>query len=323
MKDGPVGGSTPLVLLIDDEEWTTRSIQSVLTPEGYAVLMAHTGKQGLDLAAKVRPDLILIDFQLPDFTGIDLCARLREIPTVRPSTPILVFSGGAAGRRDRLEAYQAGAWGLLDSPFDPQELLSRIVPLIQAKRDTDAALESSDLDPLTGFYNVHGLMRRLTEIGADTRRSHRPLACVVLRPSARKSGEREGDTSSGQERAWSAVTSEITQVLGSIINSATRSSDAVARIGTSDFVIVAPGTNREGAVRLAERVVELLEKTETQNQAIRDLNLRAGFFADSGDLEDRIVPEEVFRRATRALDDDSGADRPDRSRPRIIPFDFN
>jgi diguanylate cyclase (GGDEF)-like protein len=285
--------------------------------------MAHTGRQGLDLAAKVRPDLILVDFQLPDLTGIDLCARLREIPTVRPSTPILIFSGGAAGRRERLEAYRAGAWGLLDPPFDPQELLSRIVPLIQAKRDTDAALESSDLDPLTGFYNVHGLMRRLTEIGADTRRSRRPLACVVLRPSAQQSRGDEAGLGAEQDRSWHTATSEIARKLGSIITSATRSSDAVARIGTSDFVIVAPGTDRSGAVRLAERVVELLEKTEKQNEAIRDLNLRAGYFADSGDREDRIVPEEIFRRATRALDEEPGAGRPDRSQPRIIPFEFN
>lgn len=323
MKDGPVGGSTPLVLLIDDEEWTTRSIQSVLTPEGYAVLMAHTGRQGLDLAAKVRPDLILVDFQLPDLTGIDLCARLREIPTVRPSTPILIFSGGSAGRRDRLEAYRAGAWGLLDPPFDPQELLSRIVPLIQAKRDTDAALESSDLDPLTGFYNVHGLMRRLSEIGADTRRSRRPLACVVLRPSSQLERESAVGLGAEEERAWHEAMSEIARKLGTIITSATRSSDAVARIGTSDFVIVAPGTDRKGAVRLAERVVELLEKTEKQNEAIRDLNLRAGFFADSGDMEDRVVPEEIFRRATRALDESPGAEPLERKRSRIVPFDFN
>jgi len=324
MKDGPVPGSTPLVLLIDDEEWTTRSIQSVLTPEGYAVLMAHTGRQGLDLAAKVKPDLILVDFQLPDFTGVDLCARLRQIPTVRPSTPILLFSAGAAGRRHRLDAYRAGAWGVLDPPFDPQELLTRIVPLIQAKRDADNAFEASDLDPLTGFYNVHGLMRRLTEIGADTRRSQRPLACVVLSPSGQDSesaGLLKGVRQDGSLLPDSGE--EVAQKLGHIIQAATRSSDAVARIGVNDFVIVAPGTDRDGAIRLAERVVDLLEKTESHNDQIREMKLHAGLFAVSGRPEDLVVPEEVLRRATSALTDLRPADRSGAHGSRIFPFDLN
>ena len=71
---------------------------------------------------------------------------------------------------------------MISSPFNPQELLARLVPLIAAKRDMDVALESSFVDPLTGFYNIRGLMRRITEISADTSRSGRPLACVVLGP---------------------------------------------------------------------------------------------------------------------------------------------
>jgi two-component system cell cycle response regulator len=286
--------------------------------------MAHTGRQGLDLAAKVKPDLILVDFQLPDFTGVDLCARLRQIPTVRPSTPILLFSAGAAGRLHRLDAYRAGAWGVLDPPFDPRELLTRIVPLIQAKRDADTAIEASDLDPLTGFYNVHGLMRRLTEIGADTRRSQRPLACVVLSPSGPRSASI--DASSGgasQEGSLYAANEEVAQKLGHIIHTATRSSDAVARIGTTDFVIVAPGTDRNGAIRLAERVVDLLEKTEYNNDHIRSLKLQAGLSAVSGRPDDLVVPEEVLRRATSALSDVRSADRSRAHGSRIFPFDLN
>jgi diguanylate cyclase (GGDEF)-like protein len=124
--------------------------------------------------------------------------------------------------------------------------------------------------------------------------------------------------------SWTATTSEVTQKLGRIINAATRTSDAVARIGESDFVIVAPGTDRNGAIRLAERVVELLEKTENQNEEIRELNLRAGLFADSGDpAEDRIFPEEVLRRATSALDEVRGDERAGKSQSRIFPFNFN
>ena len=105
---------TPLVLLIEDKEWTARSLESILRPEGYAVLRAYTGSQGLELASKIRP-----------------------------STPILVFNSGALTRQDELDGFRAGVWGMISSPFNPQELLARLVPLIAAKRDMDAALESS------------------------------------------------------------------------------------------------------------------------------------------------------------------------------------
>jgi DNA-binding response OmpR family regulator len=160
MSDDKSGADTSLVLMVNDEEWATRAIESILKPEGYAVLMAYTGQQGLDLASKIRPDLILIDLRLPDLTGIDLCARMRRLPTVRASTPIVLYTAGPVDLQVRLDAFRAGAWGMLRHPINPQELLAQLRPFVAAKRDVDAALAASDLDPTTGFYNMQGLLRR-------------------------------------------------------------------------------------------------------------------------------------------------------------------
>src|SRR5438045_2973879 len=75
MAPNQPSGDMHLALLINDEEWTTRSIESILKPEGYAVLMAYTGRQGFELASRVDADVLLLDLQLPDITGIELCAR--------------------------------------------------------------------------------------------------------------------------------------------------------------------------------------------------------------------------------------------------------
>ena len=104
----------------------------------------------------------------------------------RASRSILLTSG-AVSRGERLEAYSAGAWEVLQPPFDPQELLARVEPYIRAKRDVDQALEGVDVNPLTGCYNARGLMRRLQEVIADARRHHRPLACVATEPSYQNS----------------------------------------------------------------------------------------------------------------------------------------
>ncbi len=197
-----------LALLINDEEWTTRSIESILRPEGYAVLRAYTGRQGFELASRVDADLLMIDVQLPDISGIELIARLRQLPTVRPSVPIVVFTSGKMSRSQRLEAYCQGAWDILQPPFDPQELVARMEPYIRAKRDVDRAIEGADMDPQTGCYNARGLMRRLREVGAEARRSQRPLACVVLGPSSVEGTPTEsGAAAEGKEGGGEEATS--------------------------------------------------------------------------------------------------------------------
>ncbi len=293
---------TPLVLLVNDEEWTSRSIESILAPEGFAVVRAYTGGQGLELAARMRLDLVLVDLRLPDITGIDLSRHLREIPTIRPSTPIVLFSSGPIRRSDRLAALEAGVWAVLEPPMDAQELLALLAPFVAAKRDADRALELSFVDPLTGFYNVQGLIRRVTEMSGDTMRSRRPLACVVLGPGEPEASSEGGlQSARGNDPAIRHTDPEVTRTLGSAILSVTRLSDAVGRVGENDFVIVSPGTGADGALRLAERVISAIDEAGSQNEGLRRIELKAGFYVISGGEPETLVPEELLRRATAAL----------------------
>lgn len=314
--------TTPLVLLIDDEEWTARSLESILKPEGYAVLRAYTGSQAVELVSKVLPDVLLVDFHLPDITGVNLCSRLRELHTIRPSTPILIFSSGRLTRQDELDAFDAGAWGILSPPFNPQELLGRLQPLVAAKRDVDHVLESSFLDPLTGFYNVQGLMRRIAEISAETGRSGRPLAWVVLGPS--RPSEDGVDLSGPTPDLGDWVgPKELTRALGELLTASTRSSDAVGRVGDSDFLIVAPGTDEEGALKLAERVLGTLDKGTSKHELLARLEMMARFYSASGSPSETVHPEEVLRRATSALrQKDSTTQKPPPG-SRVRPFSGN
>ena len=296
MDDTPTPSGMHLALLINDEEWTTRSIESILRPEGYAVLRAYTGRQGFELASRIDADLLMIDVQLPDINGIELCARLRHLPTVRPSVPIVVFTSGKMSRNQRLEAYSQGAWDILQPPFDPQELVARLEPYVRAKRDVDKAVERADLDPQTGCYNARGLMRRLREVRAEASRSRRALACVVIGPSSVEGTPTEsGATAAGKEGGGG---DELAKKLGEVLLAVTRESDAVARMAPTDFVILAPGTDREGADRLIERVLEGLA-----GEGRPEVSLQTGVCAVSGSEPDSPAAEEFLRRATNALRD--------------------
>src|SRR6185503_20837807 len=66
----------PLVLLASDQEWSTRSLESVLGPHGFASVRAYTGRQALELIRRTHPDVVIIDSGMPDIPGVDLCQQL-------------------------------------------------------------------------------------------------------------------------------------------------------------------------------------------------------------------------------------------------------
>ena len=277
---------TPLVLLIDDQEWTSRSIESILRPKGHVVLKAYTGQQALDLVQKVSPDALIVDLHLPDIHGIELVRRLRASPTISAATPVLMITGGSVGRAERLEALAAGAWDVLTHPVDPGELVLRMETFVRAKQDADRLRDEGLTDPATGFYNARGILRRTKEIGADAERFERPLTCVAFGPHSFGEGARAAD----------ALDEAISERVAAALRSVTRLSDTIGRLGPGEFIVVAPGTNENGAVRLADRVLEALEGSDS---ATDPAQIRAGFCTVGGDQS--TAPEDLLLKATLAL----------------------
>lgn len=124
---------TPRVILIaNDQEWTARSLESVLAPHGYSILRAFTGQQALDRARSGHPDLILLDAQLPDIHGFDVCRTLRADPAVGPAVPIMITTAGPSGRSQRLEATRSGAWDFFGQPLDAELMLAKVETYLRA-----------------------------------------------------------------------------------------------------------------------------------------------------------------------------------------------
>jgi two-component system KDP operon response regulator KdpE len=111
----------PLILVIEDEAQMRRFLSVSLTSNGYRLVEATTGAEGLAQAAARNPDLVLLDLGLPDQDGLSVTERLREWA----KTPIIVIS--ARGREeDKIKALDAGADDYVTKPFGIGELLARI-----------------------------------------------------------------------------------------------------------------------------------------------------------------------------------------------------
>jgi len=110
----------PVVLVIEDEPPIRRFLRPSLASQGYRVVEAETGEDGLLQAATRQPDLVVLDLGLPDLDGIEVIRRLREWATV----PIIVLSA-RGGESDKVAALDAGADDYVAKPFAVGELLAR------------------------------------------------------------------------------------------------------------------------------------------------------------------------------------------------------
>lgn len=278
----------PLTLIANSQEWHSRSLESILGPHGYAVLRAYTGRQAIERAQNSRPDLILIDTDLPDRDGFDVCREIRADGAVGPATPIIITSPGHASRQKRLEALKAGAWDFIGSALDGEELPLRLDAYCRAKQEVDRAREESLLDELTGLYNIRGLARRARELGSQSFRHKEPFACIVLTALV------DGEGTSAEFTAES--TSAVMETLAHVLRDTGRSSDAIGTLGPGEFAVVAQGTDGVGAVRLAERLAQAV--ATVTNPHVR---MAAGYDAVANYHDAPIEPADMLMRASMAM----------------------
>ncbi len=227
-------GRPAVVLIANDQEWSARSMDSILSPQGFTVIRAYTGLQAIERALISRPDLIILDAQLPDIHGMDVCRQLREDPRIGNMTPIVITTAGPSGRVQRLAAYAAGAWEFLGQPLDGEALLARLGTFLSVKREADL-LRGAALIDASGLYTLPGLARRIEEIGSEAYRHGRPLSCVALGIA-------------GLKTATEAVTVPHPLRLGQLLKEFGRSSDAIAHLGGGEYLVVTPDTAASGVV---------------------------------------------------------------------------
>jgi diguanylate cyclase (GGDEF)-like protein len=284
----------PLILVANDQEWAARSLDSILGPNGYAVLRAHTGRQTLELARDTKPDLVVLDYRLPDLDGTEICRQLRARSVLGIGTPIVMMTSSVLGRPQLADVFAAGAWDFYSQPIDGELFLLKIATLVAAKREADRANEESLIDRITGLYNLRGLTQRAREIGAEALRHRQPLACVCFSTDR---AESQLDAQILDEIALRVV-----EHLGQICRQCSRASDAFGRMGGRDFAVIAPSTEHRGAVRLVERLQQSLgDSPLTIDGEARPLRIRAGYSAVPNYAEASIDAMNLLLRAAAAL----------------------
>jgi two-component system KDP operon response regulator KdpE len=135
--------ATMKILVIDDEPQIRRALRIGLERNGYEVLLATNGEEGLDLAALHQPAIVILDLAMPGIEGLEVCRQLREWSKV----PIIVLSV-REGETDKIAALDMGADDYLTKPFSLEELLARLRAVLRRVRDDETdtpSLQAGDL----------------------------------------------------------------------------------------------------------------------------------------------------------------------------------
>lgn len=151
------------ILLVDDEKELRDALSQVLEREGYRVELAEAGQSGLNLAQTQDYDLLILDWMLPEYSGIQICQQVRA---TGKATPVLMLTAKDT-IDDRVQGLDAGADDYLVKPFELRELLARVRALLRRSPLTDLPdrlkIADLELDKENQVAYRHGRMIRLSD----------------------------------------------------------------------------------------------------------------------------------------------------------------
>lgn len=240
-KPGGEGGRVK-VLIVDDSPGALAIAKARVAKEGLEVICADGGRAGLEAARREKPDLILLDIDMPDVSGFDVCKAMKRDAELRMIPIIFVTVMGSTG--DKVRGLDLGAVDYITKPFDAFELRARVRAALRTKQLMDLLVEHAHIDPLTGLANRRALMARLQQEWARIQRDA-GLFSVIM---ADMDGFKQLNDAFGH-----GIGDTMLQEIAQVFRDQCREADFPARYGGEEFAILVPNEAAADAATLAER----------------------------------------------------------------------
>jgi diguanylate cyclase (GGDEF)-like protein len=234
------------VLVADDSEGDRAAARDALTAAGYAVVEAVDGQQALEVFARERPDLVMLDVVMPRLTGLEAC-RILKAKTQASYLPVIMVSTRNSVNA-RVEGLRSGADDYVGKPYDAEELRARVEALLRVKRAvSEAAAAGKPIKPGDdASARGDAAFRRRLEAEFDrAERYNDPLACLRIELD-------QYETVAGAH--GSAAADELVTGLRDIIDSSVRKIDLSHRRDDRGYLLALPNTHFPGALAVAERI---------------------------------------------------------------------
>jgi two-component system cell cycle response regulator len=246
------------VLVGDDSAVSRKLVEQTLSDERYSLVFAKNGRETVDHFAKHHPALVIVDWIMPDLTGIEICKHIRS--KTKASYTYIILLTGKSGMESVVEGLAAGADDYLTKPFHPEELIARVgvgLRIMELQREIEiknAMLQELALtDSLTGLPNRRAIedwaARQLSGAARYGFSFWVALADLDHFKTVNDTyGHDAGDT--------------VLKSFSHILKSKSRRSDICGRIGGEEFLFVLTHATKEDAKRVIECVRAELEATK-------------------------------------------------------------
>jgi diguanylate cyclase (GGDEF)-like protein len=235
------------VLLIDDSKAIHALARTRLAEEPVTLLSAYGGAEGLNIARKSRPEVILLDQDLPDCDSIEICRQLKSDPATSGIPVILLV--GSVTPDDRIYSPEVGAADFIAKPFNPGELRARVRGALRTRRLLDVVENKARMDGETGVWGREYFEERLVQELSLMRRSGQPLSCILVDID---------NFASLNETHGRGFGDEVIRETAVMLEEASRLEDIVCRYGPDEFIILSPSTTGTGAEALAARCQDFI-----------------------------------------------------------------
>jgi diguanylate cyclase (GGDEF)-like protein len=242
---------TAATILIADDSLVIRAVvRSGLEEEGYLVIEADDGLAAVEKCRRYRPDVVLLDIEMPGLDGYQVLKELKADPELK-NIPV-VFLTIRTGMDDIVAGLRGGAHDYLKKPFEPAELLARVGSAVHVKQLQDTLWERnveldrmSRTDSLTGLYNRWHLVDELTRQVSTADRHHDQMAVILFDIDHFKQVNDTYGHSTG-DLVLVEFAHRLTEQL--------RAGDVAGRWGGEEFLVILPRTDLARAVHVAERI---------------------------------------------------------------------
>ena len=250
------------ILVIDDERLNVQLLFQALS-DTYSILAASNGVDGLKIAREQQPDLILLDINLGDVSGHEVCVALKD-DIITKDIPV-IFVTAQDALEDELVGLELGAVDYFTKPFSIPLVRVRVRKQIELKQKTDMLEHLSSVDGLTGIANRRQFDIKLEESLRYIDRNHRGLSILIIdidffKQYNDKYGHVQGD-------------SALKAVAKILRKGASRPLDFVARYGGEEFAILLLDATPEEGYWVAEKVRKAVEKANIVNEGAVDNRL--------------------------------------------------
>ena len=282
------------VIVIDDDKHNCELIRDALAKDGCIVEIATNGREGIHKIEFFKPDLVLMDQDMPEITGLETLRLLRS----RENYVAVIFISAGTSPQTISEALDHSADDYIRKPFSLQELAARVAVRFRIKdlhdrlqQMNDKLNELAQRDVVTGLFNMRSMYEKIETEIERARRFKRHVACIMMDMDHFKS------VNDGHDHLFGSF---VLKEVGRLINDSIRKIDIAARYGGDEFLIVLSETDDHGTLTYVERLRAVVEgHTFTDGKDSIRLTTSIGYALSPLDRE--IDAKTLVRLADHAL----------------------